>query len=139
MTVTQAPARARPAAPPNRLGAWLLAPAPPTRLAALRVLIGAYAAVHLLVTAPSFLQVVDLPARQFDPVGLLSWMPSPVAPATAAAVLGLTLAAGVGLILGWRWRLIGPVFAAGSERGGCLVRSGRASRAGASSYSPTCE
>ena len=90
---------------------WLLAPAPPTRLAVLRVLIGAYCVVHLVATAPSLLQIARLPSEQFAPVGVLSWLSEPVSRGLVAIGLGLALAAGVAVVAGWRWRLSAPVFA----------------------------
>ena len=90
---------------------WLLTPAPPTRLAALRVLICTYGVVHLVVTAPTLLQIARLPREQFDPVGVLSWRSAPFSSALAAAGLVLALATGVAAVVGWRWRVTGPLFA----------------------------
>src|SRR3954462_13429880 len=81
---------------------WLLAPAPATRLAALRVLIGAYCVVHLIATAPSLFQIADLPADQFAPVGVLSWLSAPASRGVVAVGLGLALASGLAVVLGWR-------------------------------------
>ena len=76
-------------APPTTITAgadgWLLAPAPPTRLATLRVLIGVYCVVHLVATAPSLLQIARLPRQQFAPVGVLSWWSEPLSRAVVAA------------------------------------------------------
>jgi hypothetical protein len=77
----------------------------------LRVLIGAYCVVHLVVTASSLLQIARLPAEQFAPVGVLSWLSDPVSRGLVAVGLGLALAAGVAVVAGWRWRLTGPLFA----------------------------
>ena len=90
---------------------WLLAPAPPTRLAVLRVLIGGYCLVHLLATAPSLLQIARLRDEQFAPVGILSWLSEPVSRGFVAAGLAVAAAAGVAVVAGWRWRLSGPLFA----------------------------
>jgi HTTM domain len=96
---------------PGRPGSWLLAAAPPTRLAALRVLIGGYCVVRLLSTAPSLVQLTDLPDRQFAPVGVLSPLASPPAAGLVVAALVVAVAAGLAFVLGWRWRLSGPLFA----------------------------
>jgi hypothetical protein len=101
----------RPAAVTTEPDSWLLAPAPPTRLAGLRVLIGVYCVVHLVATAPSLWQIADLPAEQFAPVGVLSWLSTPVSRGVVAVGLGLALVTGLGVVFGWRWRLTGPAFA----------------------------
>jgi HTTM domain len=101
----------RPAPVTTEPDSWLLAPAPPTRLAALRVLIGLYCVVHLVATAPSLWQISDLPAEQFAPVGVLSWLSAPVSRGVVAVGLGLALVTGLGVAFGWRWRLTGPAFA----------------------------
>ncbi|MCU1343826.1 MAG: hypothetical protein JWL70_92, partial [Acidimicrobiia bacterium] len=95
----------------ERVDRWLLRPAPPQRLASLRILVGGYAVIFLLVRLPGFLDVFDLPREQFAPVGPLAWMSSPVAPTLARVLLGVTVAAGVAFVAGWRWRLSGPLFA----------------------------
>ena len=107
MTVTEAPPT-RAASGPGR---WLLAAAPPTRLAAVRVLIGGYCVIRLLSTAPSLVQLTDLPDQQFVPVGVLSPLGSPPAAGLVVAALVVAVAAGLAFVLGWRWRLSGPLFA----------------------------
>jgi hypothetical protein len=102
---------ARPVRAPSGAGGWLLAAAPPTRLAALRVLIGGYCVVRLLSTAPSLVQLTDLPDRQFAPVGVLSPLGSPPPAGLVVAALVVAAAAGAAFVLGWRWRLSGPLFA----------------------------
>jgi hypothetical protein len=108
VTTTEARPSAVTAAGADR---WLLAPAPPTRLAALRVLIVAYGVVHLVVTAPSLLQVADLPDEQFAPVGVLAWLSHPASHAVVVGGLVAAIATGLAALLGWRWRLSGPAFA----------------------------
>jgi hypothetical protein len=107
VTLTDAP----PVRAPSRAGGWLLASAPPTRIAALRVLIGGYCVLRLLSTAPSLVQLTDLPDRQFAPVGVLSPLGSPPAAALVVGLLIVAVAAGAAYVLGWRWRLSGPLFA----------------------------
>jgi HTTM domain len=96
---------------PSRAGGWLLAAAPATRLAALRVLIGGYCVARLLSTAPSLVQLADLPDRQFAPVGVLSPLGAPPPAALVVTVLVLAVAAGIAFVLGWRWQVDGPLFA----------------------------
>jgi len=90
---------------------WLLRPAPAERLATLRILVGGYAVVFLMVRLPGFLDVFDLPRDQFTPVGPLVWMSSPLSPDLARVVMAITVAAGVAFVAGWRWRVSGPLFA----------------------------
>jgi hypothetical protein len=90
---------------------WLLAPAPPARLATLRVLVGGYCLGFLVVRFPGFLSAARLPERQFEPVGVLAWMPASVAPAVFVVVAVVTLAAGVAFVAGRWWRVSGPAFA----------------------------
>jgi hypothetical protein len=90
---------------------WLLTPAPPTRLAALRVLIGGYAVIHLLVTAPSLLQIARLPASQFAPVGVLSWLPARLPAGAIVVGVAAAVVSGIAFVLGARWRVSGPLFA----------------------------
>ena len=90
---------------------WLLAPAPPERLAVLRVLVGGYCLGFLVIRFPGFLATARLPERQFEPVGVLTWMPASVATTVFVAVAMVTVVAGVAFVCGWRWRLSGPAFA----------------------------
>jgi Vitamin K-dependent gamma-carboxylase len=108
--VTTTDVRPRPVTT-NRADRWLLAPAPPTRLAVLRVLIAGYCVFHLIVTAPSLLQIADLPAEQFSPVGVLAWLSHPLSHSLVAAGLLVAVAAGIAVALGWRWRVSAPAFA----------------------------
>lgn len=96
----------------SRLHAWLLAPAPPERLAALRLLVGGYAVVFLVARLPSFWASTNLPERQWHPVGVLVPLSAPLPPRVAQVLLLATVALGVGFFLGWRYRVTGPLFAA---------------------------
>jgi hypothetical protein len=90
---------------------WLLAPAPPERLATLRILVGGYCLGFLVVRFPGFLHAARLPERQFEPVGPLVWMPASVSTVAFVTVLVVTVLAGVAFVAGWRWRWSGPGFA----------------------------
>jgi hypothetical protein len=90
---------------------WLFRPAPPTRLATLRIAIGAYAVLFLLLRAPSFWSAAALPNRQFEPVGPLVWLPEPLPVPLARALFVLSIPLGVAFVAGVRWRLVGPAFA----------------------------
>lgn len=92
---------------------WLFAPAPATRLAVLRVLVGGYAVVFLLARWPSFWTAPGLPARQFEPVGPLWWMDSPIDPRLARTALIGVVVLGVCFVAGVGYRVVGPLFAVG--------------------------
>jgi hypothetical protein len=95
-----------------RFDRWLLEPAPPQRLAALRLLVVGYCLVLLAVEWPTMWDLASLPTRQFDPVGLLWWMDAPMSPRLLHGVL-VALALMTPLALaGWRWWITGPSFAA---------------------------
>jgi hypothetical protein len=86
-------------------------PLPPERLAALRILVGSFVVVYLVVRLPHLLAVARFDDPRFDPVGPLAWLPSPVEPWVGQATLAAALAAGAAFVTGWRWRISGPAFA----------------------------
>lgn len=91
---------------------WTLhAEAPPERLAAVRLLTGAFAVGYLAVRSRAYLALRGRGPDGFDGVGILSWMDTPVADTTLAAALVLALASGVAFTVGAWFRLTGPVFA----------------------------
>jgi hypothetical protein len=90
---------------------WLVAPAPPARLAVLRILVGVYATAWAVVRLPAHLAHTDRVAARWQPVGILAPLESPPAD---TAILLLAVAApllGVLFVAGWRYRAIGPLFA----------------------------
>lgn len=92
---------------------WYLAPAPPQRLAVLRILVCGYALVWTVVRTPFWLDLARLPSARHQPVGVLSPFDAPLPPGIVLALAGATaLAAGAG-ILGWRWTVTGPALALG--------------------------
>ena len=86
--------------------------APAQRLAALRVLTGLFAVVYVVVRLPVFLQLGDRRSG-FDGVGLAALLAGPVAPGVVDGVVIATLVAGVGFVVGWRFRVTGPLCALG--------------------------
>jgi len=89
----------------------LLAPAPAVRLAVLRVLVAGYALVYLLVRLPHLLVVARFDDPRFAPIGPLAWLPGPVTPGVAQAVIAIAVTSAGAAVLGWRWRVTGPVLA----------------------------
>ena len=85
--------------------------APAERLAAFRILTGVFAVGYLLVRLPYFIDTTRLDPARWDPPGALAVLDSPPSPGVAQAVLGLTIAAGVAYLIGWRYRWTGTAFA----------------------------
>lgn len=96
-----------------RLERFWFVPAPASRLAVVRVLICAYALIWLVACAPIVLPSLWFPADRFEPVGITTLIAAPLAPALGIAIWLLTGAAGVAVLLGWRFRMIAPVFGLG--------------------------
>lgn len=92
--------------------AWFFAPAPPERLAVLRILVGTYALVYLAIRSGYLLDLTRLPSSRFEPVGVLAPLTSPPPGAAVVAVLVAAAATGVAFCAGWFFRLTGPAFAA---------------------------
>lgn len=91
---------------------WLV-PIPGLRLAVLRVLICAFALVWLVGFAPVLLSSLWFPRERFEPVGVVTLLDAPLAPALGVVIWLLTVIAGVATLLGWRFRMIAPIFATG--------------------------
>lgn len=92
------------------LDGQFFAPAPAERLASVRVLTGAFAVIYLLARANVLGDFRTQPGR-FEPVGLASVLSSPLPAAAQLLLFGLCVLAGVLFTLGFRYRVIGPVFA----------------------------
>lgn len=90
---------------------WLWHPAPARRLAALRVLVGAYTVGFLLARSASFWQMADQPAWQIEGVGVLWFLDAPWSPTLVHVLYVVTLVLGVLFTLGLGFRVSGPLFA----------------------------
>jgi len=86
--------------------------APPERLAMLRILVGTFAVVYLLIRLPVFLQLGDRRSG-FEAVGFARFLDGPVPGGLVDATVVVTAVCGVGFVLGWRFRVVGPLFAIG--------------------------
>ena len=91
--------------------AWLLRPVRPERLALLRILVSAYGLVWLVVRAPHLRDVARLPEGRWDPVGVLAPLDGPPPSGLMAALVVVAILSGGATLVGWRFRLTGPVFA----------------------------
>lgn len=85
--------------------------APPERLGMLRVIVGGYALVYLLVRSPHLLSYADYPPAMFQPVGIATFAPGPLVPFAARALVIATVVLAVPFVLGYRHRVLAPVFA----------------------------
>lgn len=89
------------------------APVPGARLRVVRSVTAGYAAVWLVVRAGYAWDVAGLPARRFQPVGVLTVLDAPPGRAAVAAVWAITVVAALAVAAGSRVRLAAPVLAAG--------------------------
>ncbi len=86
-------------------------PAPPARLAVLRILAGGYCVRYLWRRRAMLRRVSKLDASLFDPVGVVR-LRQPLDPRAFRGLLATTLATNLAFVLGWRYRYTGPGFAA---------------------------
>lgn len=91
---------------------WWMAPAPPERLAVVRLLVGTYALVFLLIRAPHLMGYAHYDRAFFDPVGIVSVvLPRPLLPLVVQGLVVASLIFAVAFVLGYRHRITGPIFA----------------------------
>lgn len=101
--------------PGGRLTVWsrlVDATAPAERLAAFRICVGVFVVVYLTVRFPVFWALADKPASSFAGVGPLGWLDRPVPGPVVRSTLLAALASGIALLLGYRYRVAAPAFAA---------------------------
>ncbi|MBC7171790.1 MAG: hypothetical protein H5U40_05165 [Polyangiaceae bacterium] len=84
---------------------------PARRLAAVRVYVGLYATVYLLLRLPHLLRFATYDASIFAPVGLASLLDAPIAPGVYRGAVALTVALSFAFVLGFAHRLLAPLFA----------------------------
>ncbi|MEY4509665.1 MAG: hypothetical protein RLZZ450_1787 [Pseudomonadota bacterium] len=89
---------------------WYM-PAPAARLAVLRVFVGAYALVYLLVRAPSLLSVVHFANEDFAPVGPVRLLAQPLAPWVVYTTVIVAVLSSAGFFAGASYRFTGPLCA----------------------------
>lgn len=94
------------------LDRWYLAPAPALRLATLRVLVGLYGVVWLAGAALPFIAPAFFAPDRFAPVGPVALLDGPLEPMLAVTLWALALLLSPAFMLGWRFRITAPVFAA---------------------------
>lgn len=85
--------------------------APPTRLGLMRVLVGLFAVVYLLVRVRYVVDLVDLPAHQFRPLGVLAGLQRPAPAPLLLTWWALTWVGACLFTLGIAHRVIAPIYA----------------------------
>lgn len=85
--------------------------APASRLAMLRIILGAYTLYYVGRRYRMFLKVAQTDQTLFRPVGVVKGMEQPVAVPVFRRVLVALLIANVAFLFGWRHKYTGPLFA----------------------------
>lgn len=93
------------------LADWWFAPAPAERLAALRILIGSFGLVWVLIRIGESYAVAQLPANYFRPTGVVRVLDAPLPPPLALALSIATCVLLVAFITGFRYRITAPLAA----------------------------
>ncbi len=80
------------------------------RLAILRMTIGGYALLFLIIRFPHLWNSASYPKSRWDPIGVL--VPLSEAPSTwlFRSLLMVAIPLGISYVLGWRYRITGPLF-----------------------------
>ncbi|MDX2034989.1 MAG: HTTM domain-containing protein [Blastocatellia bacterium] len=94
----------------QRLEEFWFAAAPPERLAMLRIAVGAFALYYIGARYDMLMKIAGTDASLFDPVGLAVFPGRPLAVGLFQAILIATLLANGAFVLGWRFRITGPLF-----------------------------
>ncbi|MDB4963429.1 MAG: hypothetical protein JWP01_3428 [Myxococcales bacterium] len=92
----------------SKLSAWWFAPAPAERLAAVRILIGAFGLAWVLIRIRESDAVARLPAQHFKPCGVVQILDTPLPPGVALAITIATCVLMAAFIVGFRFRLLAP-------------------------------
>ncbi len=95
----------------ERVDSWFNEPAAPDRLGALRIMVGLFASVYLVLRFPAFHALGSAPDREFEPVGVLWLLGSPLPSPAVTIGLFATIALGVAFTVGACFRVCGPLFA----------------------------
>lgn len=85
---------------------------PPERLALLRIVIGGYALLFLIVRSTHLWNSAGYPRSRWESVGVLSFLSEAPNPTVFRFLLLLSIPTGLAFVCGWRYRFFGPVFAA---------------------------
>ena len=98
----------------TRLARWWFAPAPPERLAALRIAVGGFAMAWLIGRLPELAAVARSPASRFAAVGVVRVLRAPLPPAAVIAIAVATIGLLAAFTAGAGFRITGPLAAVGA-------------------------
>lgn len=90
---------------------WWFPAVPAERLAMLRVLVGAYSVVYFGVRLPHWLSFADHRPVQFQPIGVLAGLDSPLNDLLYQSLVLLTFAGAILFAVGKWYRVVAPLFA----------------------------
>jgi hypothetical protein len=96
----------------ERLDRFWRRPMPATRLATLRLLVGAFGAIYLSVRTPHLLSYALDDVDRFRPVGVIALGGAPILPAVYQALVIATVILAFPFLAGWRHRILAPIYAA---------------------------
>ena len=91
---------------------WWFAAVPAERLAAFRILVGAYCTLDLALRLPLLLAYARFPASEFHPVGVVHLIDRPLPPLLAQGIVVAALLLAIPFTLGVAYRVTAPLFAA---------------------------
>jgi hypothetical protein len=89
-----------------------LAPGPAERLATLRIATGGFALVFLAVRAPALASFAHFSPSQFAPAGPVALLSAPLPSPLPAVLVAAAVLLGIAFVLGLRFAVTGPLFAA---------------------------
>ena len=95
----------------RRLDGWLFEPAPPQRLAAMRILVGIFTVVYFTVRTPVIWNLRNRPASDFGGVGPLAWLDRPLPDPVFGALLISIIVLALAFTFGVGFRVVGPSLA----------------------------
>jgi hypothetical protein len=87
------------------------AEAPAARLAMLRILIGGFALYLTVDHFSAWVDVGETSESMFTPVGVVAVLDRPLSPDAFRGLLAACVVANAAFVLGWRYRVTGPLFA----------------------------
>lgn len=96
----------------ERLDRFWRRPMPATRLATLRLLVGTFGAIYLVVRTPHLLSYALDDVDRFRPVGVIALGGAPILPVVYQALVIATVVLAFPFVLGWRHRILAPIYAA---------------------------
>lgn len=85
--------------------------APPERLAVVRILVGTYSLVWLLIRLPHLLSYANQPAAQLRPIGVMSWLTEPLPAWLVYISVVLCVPLAGAFLVGAKYRVMAPLFA----------------------------